>query len=641
MNPSAITGTPLDYGIIVLYLVGILIFGSIFRRWSRTTKEFFMASQRFPWWLIAISCISVVVGSYSFMKYSAAGYSYGLSSTMTYTNDWFLAPVFVLGWLPIIYFSRVTSIPEYFERRFNRPVRVAALFIMLIYMLGYIGFNFYTLGIAVQALLGKGFLGIFGINFAALNMGAGHEFYQSLGGTVLGWSLVAALITGLYCAFGGQTAVIMTDLIQATLIFLAGMVILFLGVHYLGGWEALWQGLPPGHRLPFSGFNSPEKFPFVGIFWQDLFGSSLATYFINQGMIMRFMSVKSVKEGRKAVYFVILLMMPLAGIAVASAGWVGRAMRTYGMIPADVDPDKIFVIVSAIICKPGMLGLVMAALIAAMMSKVNALINGSAAIFVNDIYQPFLAPQRTDKHYLRTAQIASMMVAVVGIMLVPIYLQKHSIYLAHATFQAATTPPLIVAVLLAIFWKRYTPAAALATLVAGAVAMAVSLVWPSVIQPFAVIHGVGAGSGYDYMRAMYGMIVCTVIGVAVTFFTKPKPESEIVGLTVSTIPQGKRLYKGRELNDRESGDTILVKLVADESAGDKAILHADELGRMKARTGDFLYVADRHWWWGGLRSLHVTAGEATAKSGVLFLSPAQIEEGKLHAGEMVKVEKIL
>jgi len=639
MHPSAGAGTPLDYGIIVVYLVGILAFGSIFHRWSRTTKEFFLAGQRFSWWLIAISCISVVVGSYSFIKYSMAGYSYGLSSTMTYTNDWFLAPVFVLGWLPIIYFSRVTSIPEYFERRFNRPTRVAALVVMLIYMLGYIGVNFYTLGIAIQALLGKGILGIFGINFSS--SAASHDFYQTLGGTILGWSLVVALVTGLYCTFGGQTAVIMTDLIQAALVFLGGLVILFLGVHYVGGWHAFWQGLPPGHRLPFSGFSTPEKFPFVGVFWQDLFSSSLATYLINQGMIMRFMSAKSVKEGRKAIYVVILLMMPIAGIAVASAGWVGRAMRTYGMIPADVEPDQIFVIVSAIICKPGVLGLVMAALIAAMMSKVNAMINGCAALFVNDIYQPFLAPHRPDKHYLRTARISSLAVSIIGVALVPIYVQKHSIYLAHAAFQAATTPPLIVAVLLAILWKRYTPAAALATLVAGAVAMAVSLAWPVLIQPFAVIHGMEAGAGYDYMRAMYGMIVCLIIGVAVTFFTKPKPESEIVGLTVSTIRQGKRLYKGSELNDRETGETILVKMEADESAGDKAILHPDDLARMKARTGDFLYVAHRHWWWGGLRSLHVTAGEPKAKSGTLLLSPAQIEEGKLRAGDLVKVEKVL
>jgi SSS family solute:Na+ symporter len=637
MHASA--GTPLDYGIIVFYLVGILAFGSIFGRWSRTTKEFFLAGQRFSWWLIAISCISVVVGSYSFIKYSAVGFSYGLSATMTYTNDWFLAPLFVLAWLPIIYFSRVTSIPEYFERRFNRPTRVAALFIMLVYMIGYIGINFYTLGVAIHALLGKGFFGILGINFSAGQ--DAHNFYQSLGGTVLGWSVVVALITGLYCTFGGQTAVIMTDLIQGILIFVAGFVILGLGVHYVGGWHAFWQGLPAGHRLPFSGFNSPPSFPFVGIFWQDFFGSSMAFYFINQGLIMRFLAIKSVREGRKAIFVVILLMMPLAAIAVASAGWVGQAMKTYGMIPADTDANKIFVIVSEMICKPGVFGLIMASLIAALMSTVDALINACAAIFVNDIYQPFIASQRSDRHYLVVAKISSLAVSIVGIGLVPVFAQYESIYLAHGTFTAATTPPLIVAVLFAILWKRYTPAAAFATLVGGAVAMIASLEWPQLIAPFAAIHGMEPGSGYNYMRALYGVVACGLIGAVVTLFTKPKPDSELVGLTVNTIPQGKRLYKGGEPNDRETGQTILVKLEADEAAGGKAVLHPDDLARMKARTGDFLYVAHRGWYWGGLRSLHVTAGEATAKSATLLLSPAQIQEGKLRAGDMVKVEKVL
>jgi SSS family solute:Na+ symporter len=636
---SSSAGTPLDYAIILAYLIGILAFGSFFGRWSRTTKEFFLAGQRFSWWLIAFSCISVVVGSYSFIKYSAVGFSYGLSATMTYTNDWFLAPLFVLGWLPIIYFARVTSIPEYFEKRFNRPTRVAALVIMLVYMLGYIGINFYTLGVALNALLGKGPLVLIGSQFTG-DM-ASHELYQRLGGGVFGWSVVVALITGLYCTFGGQTAVIMTDLVQGILLLLAGLLLLFLGVRYVGGWSAFWNGLPPTHRLPFSGFSQPAEFPFVGIFWQDFFGSSMAFYFANQGLIMRFLAVKSVREGRKAIFVVVLFMMPLAAIAVASAGWVGQAMKTYGMIPADADPNKIFVIVSELVCKPGIFGLVMAALTAALMSTVDALINACAAIFVNDIYQPLIAPRRSDRHYLVLAKTSSMAVALIGIILVPVFAQYESIYVAHGTFTAATTPPLIVAVILAMLWKRYTPAAAFATLLGGAAAMVLSLIWPQVIWPFAVIHHMDPGTGYNYLRALYGVFACGLIGVTVTLFTRPKPDEEIIGLTIGTIPQGKRLFKAGEPNDRETGETILLELQAADTAQDKAILHPDDLARMKARPGDILYVAHRHWWWGGLRSLHVTAGEPAAKPGILKLSPAQIQGGKLRAGDQVRVEKIM
>ncbi|MCD6421967.1 sodium:solute symporter family protein, partial [bacterium] len=326
-----IVGTKLDYAIIIIYFIFVLGFGSVFGRFTRTTKEFFFGGQRFSWWLIAFSCVATTVGSYSFIKYSAAGYRYGMSSTMTYLNDWFMMPLFMLGWLPIIYFSRVSSIPEFFERRFDRQTRVAAVVVLMLYMIGYIGINFYTLGVALNALLG-------------------WDIFKA--------AVFIAVITGIYVTFGGQTAVIMTDLLQGFLLLIAGFALFFLGVHYLGGWGEFWHHLPLAHRLPFSGFNTPEKFPMVGIFWQDAMANSLAFWFMNQGLIMRFLSVKSVREGRKSATFVILLLMPLASIAVANAGWVGKAMVGKGMLPANVDANKIFVLVSDLICRPGVFGFI-------------------------------------------------------------------------------------------------------------------------------------------------------------------------------------------------------------------------------------------------------------------------------------------
>ena len=113
-------GQPIDYVVLVAYFVVILGFGSFFARYARTTKEFFHSGQRFRWWVLSLSALSVVVGSYSFIKYGAVAFRFGLSSTQAYLNDWFLVPLFALGWLPIIYYARVTSIPEYFERRFDR-----------------------------------------------------------------------------------------------------------------------------------------------------------------------------------------------------------------------------------------------------------------------------------------------------------------------------------------------------------------------------------------------------------------------------------------------------------------------------------------------------------------------------------------
>lgn len=275
----AAIGTGWDYAIIAFYFVFILSFGSFFGRFSKSTRDFFFSGQRFSWWLIAMSMAATGVGSYSFVKYSQKGFEYGLSSSMTYMNDWFFMPFFMFGWLPIIYFSRVKSIPEYFERRFGTKCRIMAVIFMLMYMIGYIGYNFFTLGTVTEALLGV-------------------NLYTAM--------FVIALISAVYIAVGGQTAVIFTDLVQGFMLISAGLLLFFLGLWYLGGDGGLATGLPNfwgnltlAQRLPFSGFNKPPDFNFVGIFWQDGVASSITFLFINQGLIMRFMAAKSMTEGRQ------------------------------------------------------------------------------------------------------------------------------------------------------------------------------------------------------------------------------------------------------------------------------------------------------------------------------------------------------
>ena len=147
-------GENIDYVVMLGYFAAVLGFGLYFGRYTSTTKDFFFGGQRFSWWLIAFSCVATVVGSYSFIKYSAAGFRYGISSTQSYLNDWFWMPLWMCIWLPIICYGRILSVPEYFERRFGRQARVVSTVILLIYLVGYIGINFLTLGKAIAALTG-------------------------------------------------------------------------------------------------------------------------------------------------------------------------------------------------------------------------------------------------------------------------------------------------------------------------------------------------------------------------------------------------------------------------------------------------------------------------------------------------------
>ncbi|NIA30846.1 MAG: sodium/solute symporter [Actinobacteria bacterium] len=612
MHPTA--GTPLDLWIIIAYFVGVMAFGSFFGKFIRGTKEFFFAGQKLSWWLIAMSSIATTVGSYSFVKYSQAAFKYGFSSTQTYLNDWFWMPFWMFGWLPIIYFSRIASVPEYFEKRFDRRTRTAATVIMLLYLIGYVGINLYTMGVALHRLLGWNI-------FTA--------------------AALTAVICAVYVTFGGQTSVIMTDLLQGFLLLIAGFALFFIGLHYVGGFDAFWHHLPISFKSALPAFNKPPEFNFVGVFWQDGMANSAAFYFMNQGILLRYLSAKSVREGRKAVTAVVLVLMPLAAFAVANVGWIGRSMVSLGLLDASIDSRDVFVVVSEVLCKPGVFGLILAALIAALMSTADTLINAVSVISVNDIYRPYIKKNASDKHYLLVARIVSVVTAGIGILLVPVYMGFKTIYAAHGAFTAMMTPPIVVAILFGAFWKRYTPKAAFWTLLGGMVIIFTSIKFPDMIRPFS--QGVPGDDGYTYMRAFFGLIVSGAIGIIVTMFTEPRSDESVKGLVFDSIQDAMMKFKGGKPNLKPGKKVpVALKLVApDAQQIDQVRVSVEDMRRMRANEGDFANLSDARWWTGGLASANVVLGAPHEEAGVVYVNEDLLKQENVPAKRPLVIEKII
>ncbi|HIA94670.1 MAG TPA: sodium:solute symporter family protein [Candidatus Marinimicrobia bacterium] len=586
-------GTPLDYGIMVFYFLMILIIGTYFGRQQKTVKDFFFGGQRFSWWLITFSLIATTIGSYSFVKYSRVAYSYGFGSSQTYLNDWIWLPLLLFGWLPILYFSRITSIPEYFERRFDSTIRKWVTAFILIYLIGYVGVNLFTMGKVLNILLDW------------------PIFYSAV---------LVATVSAIYVTAGGQTSVIMTDLFQGVMLLASGIMILFLGINYLGGLDSFLHHLPRTHKFAFPNFNQDSSFPSVGIFWQDGIANTAMFYFLNQGVIMRFLSTKSLQDGRKAIVTVVLVLMPIAAIVVASGGWVAKSLVHAGVLPPDIKPDEAFFIASDFLSRPGVFGLILATLTAALMSTVDTLITAVAAIVVNDVYQPHFNPNANEKQLLKMARISSISVTLLGIMLVPLFMSFKTIYSAHGAFTAAVTPPLVITLLFSVFWKRFTRTAALYTLVGGMGAIIFSLFVPEVIIPFS--HGVpmvevedGFLSGmkqFKFMRAFYGISVSAGIGILVTCFTKAEQESKQRGLVWGTVKDAIFHYKGSYGDENSQSKSVAFPMILDQpkkvkGEGKLPIVHISQSlsHELNAKEGDLLYVSDTRWWLGGLYSSHM------------------------------------
>jgi SSS family solute:Na+ symporter len=606
--------TVADWLVLAAYLGGIVLVGTWVGRFTKTTSDFFFGGRRFSWWLIAMSCVATLVGSYSFVSYAQSGFHFGFASALPYTNEWFILPIFLLGWLPIIYYNRLTSIPEYFERRFDRRTRLAVLVLLLIYLEGYVGFNLFTMGKILEGLFG------WNIVLAAAAM---------------------AVISGIYLHAGGQTSVVLTDLLQGLLLLAVGLGIVVLGVAAAGGLGAFWDGLPSGHRLPFAPFNDSARLNAVGDFWNDAMVGTFAFYLINQGVLMRFLSARSVRESRKAMLTVVLVLMPLLAVAVGGAGWVGRALVTQGRLDLEGEgTGQTFLTVAALVSRPGLFGLVVAAVIAALMSTLDTLLSAVSAIGVNDVWRT-VRPGRDDAHYLRAARLVAILAALVGIGLVPVFNRFDSMYQALSHFTSIVTPPLVVVIFLACVWPRFDSRAAFWTLIIGSVAIVLSLFVPQVITPIA--HGIpGPPEGeYSYIRSFYGLVTSGIAAVVLTLTSRRSTEGSAPGYTLATIDKAQTRYKGGPPDEPPVCRRVRLPIrVVDQQADDLRLPRRamDDLG---AAPGDLLHLSDARWWLGGLRSTHVTLGPSVEGGDEAQCTAAVFARARLLPGRPVRIEKIL
>ncbi len=688
-------GTATDWVVMFVYFIGIMLFGSYFAKYNRSTNDFFFGGRRFAWWLISVSIVATGVGSHSFVKYAAKGFEHGISSTMTYMNDWFFMPLFLFGWLPIVVYTKIRSIPEYFQKRFSPSARFVATVFQLLYLLGYLGIGLLTLGKIFTPLLPVSF-SIIGISIPV---------------TLMGVIIAIAIITGVYTTFGGQTAVIFTDLIQGFILLFAGFLIFLMGINYVGGFESFWHLLPPDWRLPLADFNKPSDFNFIGIFWQDGVAGSVGFLFMNMGLLMRFMSAKSVDEGRKAAVFNVLFMLPLSAIVVGNAGWIGKALTQ--MIPSqlnpNVNPDEVFIAVTHIIASKGVFGFVIAALTATLLSTVDSLINAIAAVYMNDVHHPIKkffnkktgTAEHEAKQELRAARIASIMITGLGILATIPFSKYPTVYEAHGYFHSTLTPPLVTTIFLGVFWKKFTPAGVLATLLSGSSLMILGARYPALlITPFAHGTPLDPVHPYIYISALYNLIACAGIGVLVTltynlqklvverikklgshsiimtaliilivisllliwfnigslailftvvilitisisltshYYIKYNPKVQLDGLTAWSIHRAKEIFKGSKINERE-GEVIKANWKLKNDIEDVVNVSKEDMKRMEAEVGDLVYVSDARKYLGGLKSFHSKFGKPHDEPGIIYIIEehrltAQFKEGKILTAE--------
>jgi SSS family solute:Na+ symporter len=431
---------------------------------------------------------------------------------------------------------------------------------------------------------------------------------------------------------------------------------------------------------------------------------------MNQGLLMRFMACKNVNEGRKAAAINILFVLPLSAIVVGNAGWLGKAISVLSpdIISPNTSPDEIFVVVASIVTSPGVFGFVMAALTAALMSTVDTLINATAAIFVNDVYRPLMKYFRKihddkktrEKAELFAARLTSIAITAAGVLAVLAFVQFPTVYEAHGYFHSTLTPPLVVAIFMGVFWKRFSPAGVITTFLGGVALMILGARYPEIfIAPFD--HGIEMNPNrpYSYIRALYNLVVCIGVGffvtyttnlqnrfitwvrnanngqlimilitvfatlaffllvfgittfelfypvivilfvpLIVTYFGHYDEELGTNGLTVWSIAAAKEAFKGSTPNELV-GEKVEVHFKLLDNDIDKVLFSKNDLSQMGAEVGDLVYLSDKRKWLGGLKSIHSEYGEPHDEEGIVYINRDHLDHGLFDEGRSLIAEK--
>ena len=335
-------------------------------------------------------------------------------------------------------------------------------------------------------------------------------------------------------------------------------------------------------------------------------------------------------------------------------GWIGKALvvkqaATGGPLAGydfvDIQNTfHTFIVVCWVTVKqnPWVFGFVVAALMAALMSTIDTLINACAAIGIYDLYKPLIKPEASDEHYLKAARWASIITTFLGLLLVIWFnAQKGSLMSIHYKGIMIIIPAIVTTIFMGAFWKRFNATAACISMIAGSIITVITVWKPEMIDGLAWFLSGPQNGVYIYFRAAFGMIVTAIIGYVITMITPPQ-EKDTTGLTIDTLDEAMSFYKGGEPNHVVGKKARELQANIDDSIETDWIqVSPSSMETLKAQDGDVIYMTDSRWWLGGLRSYHVKVKlNSKLKDKQVAMSQATFEEAYLLESKPLTLEKI-
>jgi solute:Na+ symporter, SSS family len=495
---------PIDIAIIAVYFVIVFGIGFYFSRKERTSEDYFLASRDIGWFFVGASLFVSNISTEHFIGLSGTGASSGLAVGHF---EWLACLILlILGWVFVPFYlrSNVFTMPQFLERRFSRQCAV------------------YLAGISIVAYI---------FTKISVQLYAASVVLER----VAGWSLwktavVLVIATGVYTIAGGLAAVIYTDTVQTLILITGAVALTLIGLDKVGGLAHLRTMVPSSYFHMMKPASDPQ-FPWTGIF----FGAPILGIWYwctDQVIVQRVLSARDEGHAKAGAIFAgFLKILPVFMLVLPG-------IIAYALYPEQVTkPDFAYPTLVLNLLPVGLVGLVMAALLAAVMGAMSSVFNSASTLVTLDFYKK-LRPEASEAQLVNFGRIATGGMVLLGLLWVPfIHLLSAQLYIYLQSVQAYISPPIAVCFIFGILWTRVNGQGAISSLLTGFVLGAVRFVFEVLDKSRHYESGfIRWLVDMNFLHyAIFMFVVCTVVLVGVSLMYPAPDRKKLAGLTFATV----------------------------------------------------------------------------------------------------------
>jgi len=483
----------IDIYVIGIYILVLLLIGFISSKKRKGSEDLFLSSRNLTWPKIGLSLFSTNVSPMMMIGFAGLAYSQGMVGANFEWLAWLFLMLLAMVFLPHYQKNKISTMPGFLDLRFGKRAHTFLSYYLLL------STAFLWLGCALYA------------GGLIISQAIGIPLYIS----VIGIAIIAVS----YTAIGGLAAVVRTDMFQSSLIIAGSIILTILAFSKIGSIDNLIHGVPEDFWHLFKPATDPDYS------WNSiLLGYLTAAIFffcIDQTIVQKVLAAKNIEQGQKGAFFTssLKLMMPVI--------FIFPGIMAAVLYPGLKNTDEVYLKIVTGVLPAGLIGLMVAVMLAALINTIAAGLNSFSTILTLDVYSK-IKPGLSDPQLMRAGQFVIVVIAIVaiGIAILLSFAGRNLFEIGQGILQFFA-PPLSAVFLVGVLWKRATPKAAEITLLGGAV-----LCFLVGIAYYTNIPNEGFWPDF-LILSFYLFVVLLIVMIISSLLTNKVPEKELYSIMES------------------------------------------------------------------------------------------------------------